>query len=329
MKGDTMFQLTHLISCLLVLSLCSCTCISIPPFVLPVQPLEERVIEGKGPNKILLLDISGIISEEQQSRGMGLKEELSMVDRLKEELKKAESDNTIRGLIVRINSPGGTVTASDIIYHELREFKKKTGAKVIASLMDTATSGGYYVAVAADSIIAHPTTITAGIGVIALKFNVAELLSKIGVEEESIKSGDKKDLMSPFRPTTPEERKILQTIIDKLHHRFIKVIEEGRPSLTQAAIARIADGRIFTSDQALEAKLIDGIGYLDDTINMMKDDLGIQDASVIVYFRPGSYKGTIYSGGIPSSPPSFDVISINGKGLSVLPDVRFMYLWMP
>ena len=309
--------------------MCGCTCISIPPFVMPVQPLEERVIEGKGPNKILLLDISGIISEERQSRGMGLKEELSMVDRLKEELKKAESDKMIRGIIVRINSPGGTVTASDIVYHELREFKKKTGAKVIASLMDTATSGGYYVAVAADSIIAHPTTITGSIGVIVLKFNVQELLSKIGVEEESITSGDKKDLMSPFRPTTPEEREILQTIIDKLHHRFIDVIEQGRPALTRAAITRIADGRIFTSDQALEAKLIDGIGYLDDTINMLRDDLGMQDTSVIVYYRPGSYRGTIYSGGIPASPPCFNLISINGKELSVPPDVRFMYLWRP
>jgi protease-4 len=294
-----------------------------------VQPLEERVIEGKGPNKILLLDVSGIISEERQSKGMGFKEETSMVDRFKEELKKAESDKTIQGILVRINSPGGTVTASDIIYHELREFKQKTGVKVIAALMDTATSGGYYVAVAADSIIAHPTTITGSIGVIALKFNVQELLSKIGVEEESITSGDKKDLMSPFRPTTPEEREILQTIIDKLYHRFIEVIDEGRPSLTHAAIARIADGRIFTSDQALEAKLIDGIGYLDDTINMMKDDLGIQDASIVVYCRPGSYKGTIYSKDVSSARPTFNLISINGKGLSVLPDVRLMYLWMP
>jgi protease-4 len=323
-----MLKLLRLISCISLVFLIGCTCISIPSFVQPVQPLEERVVEGKGSVKILLLDISGTISEQRRSRGMGLQEEISLVDRIKEELKKAETDRSIAGIIVRINSPGGTVTASDIIYHELQEFKKRTGAKVIASLMDTAASGGYYVAVASDRIIAHPTTITGSIGVIALKFNVQDLLSKIGVEEESIKSGDKKDLMSPFRPTTPEEREIVQTIIDKLHQRFVGVIAEGRPSLKQEEIARIADGRIFTADQALEAKLIDSIGYMDDAIGIMKDDLGIRDASVVVYYRPGSYKGTIYSA-TTASQPSLNLLSITGNGLSILPDVRFMYLWMP
>ncbi len=323
-----MLNIIRFTSCLSLVFLLGCTCISIPPFALPVQPLEERTVEGTGPAKILLLDISGTISEERRSRGMGLREEISMVDRLKEELKKAESDKAVEGIIVRINSPGGTVTASDIIYHELREFKKRTGAKVIAALMDTAASGGYYVAVAADTIIAHPTTITGSIGVIALKFNLQDLLSKIGVEEETIKSGDKKDLMSPFRPITPEEHKILQTIIDKLHKRFINVIAEGRPSLTRKKTARLADGRIFTADQALKAKLIDKIGYLDDAINIMKNELGVKDASVVVYYRPGSYKGTIYSS-TTASQPSFNLLSINGKGLSVLPNVRFMYLWMP
>ncbi|MBW2644833.1 MAG: signal peptide peptidase SppA [Deltaproteobacteria bacterium] len=318
----------RLISCISLVFLIGCTCISIPSFVHPVQPLEERVVEGKGPSKILLLDISGTISEERKSRGMGLQEEISLVDRIKEELKKAESDKSIEGIIVRINSPGGTVTASDIIYHELREFKKRTGVKIIATLMDTAASGGYYVAVAADRIIAHPTTITGSIGVIALKFNVQELLTKIGIEEESIKSGDKKDLMSPFRPTTPDEREMIQTIIDKLHQRFVDVIVEGRPSLTHKEMARLADGRIFTADQALEAKLIDSIGYMDNAINIMKDDLGIRDASVMVYYRPGSYKGTIYST-TTAAQPSFNLLSINSKGLSILPDVRFMYLWMP
>lgn len=317
------------VACYLFLSfLFGCTCISIPPFVLPVQPLQERVVEGTGPAKILILDISGTISEERQVKGIGLKEEISIVDRMKEELKKAESDKELAGIIVRINSPGGTVTASDIIYHELLQFKKRTGAKVIASLMDVATSGGYYVAVAADRIIAHPTTITGSIGVIALKFNVQELLFKIGVEQETIKSGDKKDIMSPFRPATPEERRLMQTIINKLHYRFIDVIDKGRPSLTREAIARLADGRIFTADQALDAQLIDGIGYLDNAIDIMKNELGVTDASVVVYYRPGSYKGTIYSG-TASLHRSFNLFSINDKGLPLPPDVRFMYLWMP
>ncbi|MCK5244712.1 MAG: signal peptide peptidase SppA, partial [Desulfobacterales bacterium] len=263
-----------------------CTCISVPYFVQPVRPLEEQVIQGKGPGKILLVDISGTISEKRKLKGIGLTEEMSMVERIKEELNKAESDQAIAGLILRINSPGGTVTASDIIYHEICEFKKRTGVKVIASFLDIAASGGYYVACAADRIIAHPTTITGSIGIIAFKFNIQGLLSKIGIEEESIKAGDKKDLMTPFRAATAEEREILQTIINNLHQRFIDVVEQGRPSLTREEIERIADGRIFSADQALDMKLIDQIGYLDDTIHEMKQELGLKEATVIAYLRP-------------------------------------------
>jgi protease-4 len=305
-----------------------CTCISIPSFVQPVRPLEEQVIQGKGPGKILLVDISGTISEKRKSKGIGLTEEMSMVERIKEELNKAESDQAIAGLILRINSPGGTVTASDIIYHEICEFKKRTGVKVIASFLDIAASGGYYVACAADRIIAHPTTITGSIGIIAFKFNIQGLLSKIGVEEESIKAGDKKDLMTPFRAATAEEREIMQTIINNLHQRFIDVVEQGRPSLNREEIERIADGRVFSAEQALDMKLIDQIGYLDDTIHEMKQELGLKEATVIAYLRPGDYKGTIYSANTTTSHSSFDLLAIDRKGLVLSQDVRFMYLWM-
>jgi protease-4 len=306
-----------------------CAYIKVPIYP-SMQPLEEKVLEGKGEKKILLLDISGVISEKKESTGLGLRQRASLIDRLKEELQKAEGDSAIAGAIIRINSPGGSVTATDIIYHELMEFKKKTDARIIACLTGVATSGGYYIASAADEIIAHPTSITGGIGVIAMKFNVEELLSKIGIQDETIKSAEKKDLWSPFRPTTPEETQIMQTIIDALHERFLDAVYAGRRSLlTRQEIEGLADGRIFTSGQAMEAKLIDRVGYLDDAVEEMKNSLNLKDAKVITYHRPGTYRGTIYSGSPEASRNEINLIAINGDVLDLASEIRFMYLWRP
>jgi protease-4 len=296
------------------------------PLLPETEEFHERVVDGEGRDKILLLDISGVISEEKR-RNLGFREEVSMVDELKEALKKAEKDKNIKGIILRINSPGGTVTASDIIHHELLSYKMRTGKRITACLMDVGASGAYYVAMASDEIVSHPTTITGSIGVVAMKFNVQGLMSKIGVDQETIKSGDKKDIMSPFRPSTPEEQKIMQTIIHTLYERFLDVIVEGR-TLERGKVEKLADGRIYTADQALSAGLIDRIGYLDGTIEGMKKNLGLEKASVIVYYRPDSYKSTIYSGLNPA-PPQVNLISINGQELLTPPGVRFMYLWLP
>ena len=312
--------------CVAFLIVTGCAYVRIP-FFPPVQPLQEQVLEGEGKAKVLLLDISGIITEKKRS---GFSRKDSLVARIKEELQKAEGDGSIVGIIVRINSPGGTVTATDTIYHELMQFKKRADVKIIACLTGLATSGGYYVASAADEIVAHPTSITGGIGVIAVKFTVDKFLSKIGIEQETIKSADKKDLWSPLRPSTSEEREIIQTIVNNLHERFVEVVLAGRGSfLSKEEIERLADGRIFTADQALEARIIDEVGYLDDAVEEMKRSLELEEAKVITYYRPGSYKGTIYSGFPVTSDKEINLIAINGDGLSIMPGVQFMYLWRP
>ncbi len=289
-------------------------------------PLKEKVVEGKGERKILLLDITGVISEDKR-RAAVFREETSMVDEIRESLRKAREDKRIAALVVRINSPGGTVTASDILRHELIEYKRKTGVRVVACMMDIAASGGYYVATAADEIVAHPTTITGSIGVIALKFNVQGLFEKIGVEAAAIKSGDKKDILSPFRPATPEEMKIVQTIIDQLQGRFVDVIAEGRRSLTRPEILKLADGRIYTAQQALELKLIDRVGYLDDSLEGIRQSLGLESASVVVYHRPGSYKGSVYS----EARGNTTVVNVLPQDMEgFMPKgMQFMYLWAP
>jgi len=305
-----------------------CAIVKIPLFPSP-QGLEEQVLEGEGHAKILLLYISDVISEKKKASGIGFRQKTSLVARIKEEIQKAEKDKAVVGIIVRINSPGGTVTATDTIYHELMEFKKRTGARIIACVTGLAASGGYYVASAADEIIAHPTAIAGNIGVIAMKFNVEQLLSKVGIQEETIKSADKKDIWSPFRPSTPEETEIIQTVINTLHERFVDVVYAGRkPRLSKEDVERLADGRIFTAEQALEVRLVDRIGYLDDAVEEMKDFLKLEEAKVVTYYRPGSYKGTIYSG--PATPyQEINLIAINGDFLSLMPRVQFMYLWSP
>ena len=289
-------------------------------------PLQEKVVDGEGNRKILLMDVTGIISEEKR-RKLGFREEISMVDEFRESLKKARGDKKIAGLVIRINSPGGTITASDILRHEILEYKKKTGVRVVACMMDVAASGGYYVATAADEIVAHPTTITGSIGVIVVKFNVQGLFGKIGVDTETIKSGDKKDMLSPFRPATPEEIQVVQTIIDQMNGRFIDVIVEGRKPLPRESVVKLADGRIYTAGQALDLKLIDRVGYLDDAIDGIKKSLSLDKASVIMYHRPGTYKGSIYS----EAGGNTTVVNILPQDLeSLMPrGMQFMYLWAP
>jgi len=300
-------------------------CIKVSLFPKPV-PFEEQVISGKGKNKILLLDISGVIQEEETSLFSG---EPDLVARVKEQLTKAARDETIKGVLLRINSPGGTVTASDLIHHEVMEFKKKTGKKVFAVIMGVGASGGYYIAVSADKIVAHPTTVTGSIGVIMLNVSLQGLLEKIGIENETIKSGDKKDMGSPLKKMTEEERALFQGVIRALYDEFVNVVAQGRQNLTEEKIRTLADGRIYSSQQALATGLVDQIGYLQDAFELAKKETGLEQAKLVLYKRPGQYRTTIYSQG-PSNPPRINsLVLFDLKGL-IQPGVpKFMYLWVP
>ncbi len=294
-----------------------------------ISPYIEKTITGKGPDKLLLIDISGIISGKSKSGILSVTKEPGMVERIKEQLNKAEKDKRIKAIILRLNTPGGTVTASDIIYHELLEFKKRQKIKIIAAMLDISTSGGYYISMAADKIVAHPTTITGSIGVIALKLNMKGLFDKIGIENETIKSGDKKDITSPFRPLSKEEKKIFQDIIDSLFHRFLNVIDTGRKGLSRREIQKIADGRIYTAQQALKLKLIDQIGYLEEAIDLAKKETGLKEARVITYLRPHQYKQNIYSSINPERVQTINILNINMDSFADSIGTKFMYLWLP
>ena len=251
-----------------------------------------------------------------------------MVAEVKESLQKAEKDEDIVGVILRINSPGGTVTASDLILHELLAFKAQRKIPLYACITGIGTSGGYYIATAADEISAHPTAITGSIGVLVMQFNVDGLMSKIGVTEKTVKSGALKDILSPFRPSTPEEEKIIQGIINSLYQHFMDVVL-ARPggSLTKKELEKLADGRIFTAEQAAAARLIDRVCYLDETVAGMKKKLNLREAKIIAYYTSGSYRGTIYSGPMLGAPPVVNLININVDGMELLSGTEFLYLW--
>ena len=309
---------------ILLVTISGCALVNVS-LIQPPSPLEEQILEGDGAKKILMLDISGTISEQEKSGGLLGRSSASMVSLIRESLQKAEKDDNIKGIILRINSPGGTVTASDIIYHDIIEFKKRRKIPVHACIMSTGASGGYYVAAAADEIIAHPTAITGSIGVILMKFNVEGLMGKIGVEEQTVKSGDKKDIMSPFRKATPDEVKLAQEIIDQLYGRFLDVvISRSGNKLNRDELRKLSDGRLYTARQAMEAKLIDRIGYLDDVIAGLRKISGDENTKVVSYFRPGNYKGSIYA----------DAGHLGGMmeflgGIDAFSGASFMYLWRP
>jgi protease-4 len=169
------------------LSGCSLITLDLQP---RIRALEEKTVEGKGWSKILLLDLSGVFSEDLPSFSLGAPPpRVPLLARVREELRKAEKDERVKALIVRVNSPGGTMTASDILYHELLAFKTRKKVPVIAAIMDVGASGGYYAALAADTIVVNPTTITGSIGVVMVTVNAQGLLEKIGVAPLAIKSG--------------------------------------------------------------------------------------------------------------------------------------------
>jgi protease IV len=318
---------TYLLAALFALTLNGCTIFNVA-LLQPVSPLKEKVLEGEGHSKILIVDVSGMISEKKV--GASLKGKPSMVAELKEALQKAEKDRDIVGVLVRINSPGGTVTGSDIIHHELLAFKARRKIPVHAAIVGLGTSGAYYLATAADRISAHPTSVTGSIGVIFVRFEVEGLLGKIGVAERTVKSGDKKDMLSPFRSSTPEEEKIVQGVIDRLYGRFVDVVL-ARPGnvLTREELAPLADGRIYSADQALSARLIDTVCYLDQALTDLKKAAGVEQARVISYSRPDSYRGSIYASEPGASGQGEGLFTLGDQGLEMFSDIGFAYLWKP
>ncbi|RJO73058.1 MAG: signal peptide peptidase SppA [Myxococcales bacterium] len=292
------------------------------------EPLKEVVLEGGGDSKILVVPVTGVL-DARPNRGLFWNSP-SAVEEIVAMLDKAGRDPDIKAVILQIDTPGGSVTASDILYQEIERYKAKSGAKVVALMMDLAASGGYYVAVASDRIVAHPTTVTGSIGVVFFAANIEGLFDKIGVEAEAIKSGEHKDMASPFRELTDEERAILQAMINEMFDRFVAAVMQGRPMLTEERIRRLADGRIYTAKQAMEWKLIDRIGYTKDAISEAKYLANLkEDASIITYRRRIVADDNIYNTTVSRASGKTPLVDLGLSRFTFVPTTGFYYIWEP
>ncbi len=216
-------------------------------------------------DKIGVVSIEGVIADSREAM---------------EDIVRFKEDGGIRGVIVRVNSPGGSVAPTQEIFRELK--KLGTRKKVYVSMGSVCASGGYYIATAGEKIYANPSTITGSIGVIMEQMVVEELLKKIGLQTNTIKSGELKDVGSPFRKMKDEERAYLQAIMDSIHDQFIRDAAEGRKMAVEK-MRNLADGRIFTGIQAKQAGLVDTIGTFYDTVDDLKRALNIEGKPVLVY----------------------------------------------
>jgi protease-4 len=293
--------------------------------------LNEQLISGSGRDKILVISIEGVIMDTPESGVFGLSYGDSMVARVKEELSKASLDQDIKGVILKVDSPGGGVTASDIIYRELNLFKAQKKIPIVALFMDTAASGGYYVSMSADAIIAHPTTVTGSIGVIISGLNIKEGLDKIGIKDQSVTSGANKNILSPYSEFTPEKRKIIQSIVDNMYERFYSIVKKNRKKIDESKLKSLADGRIFTAEQAYQEGLVDGIGYAEDAIKKImslpnyKKNPGDDSPKIITYTHTKKNIKNFYQATSDiQSKSSLDVIA---DVLKKDRQAKFYYLW--
>ncbi len=215
--------------------------------------------------KVAVVDIEGIIS--------GSREVIDNLHRLRD-------DNSVKAIVLRIDSPGGTVGPAQEIYEEV--LKLRNHKPVVTSMGSVAASGGYYIAAATQKIFANPGTITGSIGVLVEVANFEELLGKIGLSSDVIKSGDYKDTLSPTRTMQTDERALVQEVVDTIHNQFVNAVAQGR-SMPRETVAALADGRIFSGEQALQAGLVDEPGNLYDAIQAAADMAGIEGKPEVQY----------------------------------------------
>ena len=289
----------------------------------PIQLQEVRLSGSPGAPKLVVVPIEGMIYGAPASSG-----KLTPLAIASARLEKARKDPNVRGVLLQVDSPGGGITASDILHREIQQFRSgPDGKPVVVCMRDIAASGGYYISVAANRIFAHPTTVTGSIGVMMPLYDATALMDKIGVENESLTTGPYKDMGSPFVEKTDEqkrkEREVLQGIIDSMYERFLKVVAEGR-DMEMQNVREVADGRIFTSENAKSLGLIDEIGYQSDAVQALQEITGARGAQLVKYRRVVSFGEMLatFSQGRQVEvklPADLDLINY----------ARPMYMWLP
>ncbi|MCK4872563.1 MAG: signal peptide peptidase SppA [Phycisphaerales bacterium] len=302
----------------------------------PTEELTESVIlrdrgaSRWGQAKIAMIDLNGTFADRQSSSV--LTPPRNPVSEFVERLREAEEDDAVRAIIVRINSPGGTVAASETLYQELCAFRERSGKPIVILMGEVAASGGYYVALAGDELIAQPTTVTGSIGVLIQLVNISDTMRMLGIRARAVTSGPNKAMGSPFEPEESEHRAIFQRIVDEFYASFCALVVERRPNIQPELLAGATDGRVMTGTQAAQIGLIDRTGTLRDAFDAAKHRAGLTSAKLVKYHRPSEHIATPYAVTGSAQPTAashqVNLIQVN---LSELPGMTsgFYYLWDP
>ncbi len=272
--------------------------------------------------RIAILEIDGLLINRNVS-GFGSMGE-NPVALFREKLDVIACDPSIAAIVLRINSPGGGVTATDIMGHDLMRLKLQRQIPVVACHMDVGAGGAYYLSCCADVVIAHPTSVVGGIGVILNAYNVEDAMGQIGIVSRPVKSGEMIDTLTPDREMQGREREMLQAMATSFHQRFITHIKSTRPRITDDSAF---DGRVLTGHQALEVGLIDHIGYLDDAIATARELGGVESGGGVVMYRRDNDRAHTALDISPNDPLKSPLIDFKVPGLDRSSMPMFLYLW--
>ena len=273
---------------------------------------------GSGTTKVVRIWFTGILTRELDGGWLGT---FDPVEDCLRQIRAARQDEDVAAILLEVDSPGGEVTAADEIHRELTLFKEsRADRRIVVLVHDLAASGGYYISVPADRIVAQPTALVGSIGVILQTFNIQGLSEKIGVTDTTIKSGRHKDMLNPFHPVDPEEVKLLQDSIDAMHERFVDLVAAGR-QLKKSEAKALADGRLYTADEALKLKLVDAIGYFDEAFDETCDLLDVDDLHIVTYQVEKTFLEQLL--GVRTRLPGLQAL------LSAAATPRRLYLWRP
>jgi protease IV len=310
--------------------LCAAGCtVEVPGLRYPRELAEQTVQESTRRlelNKIAMIEIEGFIGED----GALLSGGGTTPADIRQKLEMAAKDRYVKGVLLRIDSPGGEVTASDLIYSEIRAFCAKTKKPVVAYTMSVAASGAYYIAIASDDIVAHPTGITGSVGVIMLTVNVERLLGYIGVQTLPVKSGEKKDMGSPFRSMSADEKSLFQELNQTMFDRFLGLVK-ARRHLSEEASRTISDGRVVSAPEALKLGLVDKMGDIEAALDEVRKKAGIPAAKVVAYYPYTRHNTNIYTpaNADESATQQINVLAATLGSLRSSARPRFLYLWAP
>lgn len=325
-----MFFKPRLALLIIIVALSSgCATLKLKLFVDKSNPLREFTLSGNASSKILVVDITGIISSHDDVSLLG--EKPGVLESVVAQLRLAETDPDIKALLLKIDSPGGTTTASDILYNEIMKYKRRTGNPIIVSMMDVAASGGYMAALPGDVITAHPTTVTGSVGVIFMRPGFSGLMEKIGISLDVTKSGKNKDMGSPFRKATKEEKKLFQDVIDKLDVRFLSLVQRHR-NLTPENLKLVKTARVFLAEDAVKIGLIDKICYLDGALAECRKRAKLpKNVRVVVYRRNRYPNDNLYNTNTTASSHDASMSLFDSGILKTLGSAKsgFYAIWPP